>query len=668
MRNFSEILVTKFAHAQGFFAPSVDKSMLSRRIATAGPLRAAMPVARRALFNQRRCAQTASYEYPTLTEAEDPGMNGGYDNPPPVKRQFRDPHADWWDKQERRNYGEPVHEDNDILGMFSPEEYTHVKPGKGLFQLGCFVAAVFTLCGVVGVYYPDKPSAPREFEGGLEKELGGPNAVPARALDSDGYFPFTFDQSLDLPIQGSPFSLGKFPTTISKFHQLLRLPIQLHVPSYPLNIETHSHCNFAPTPRSSFFVSKEFSLYSGFSKMRYQNWDVLVFPDQCKIPLQEFKTACQVIQDPGSLQVNPLLLPTVTSFIPGLSAGAPFRISIHSWQNPEISRYIQNMRKPTDHVLYEARVFVDGRIAGSKWFNQNGPWPTILELSIDLDKHGEFEKLKFPTFHKELLSQSYWNAGDDLGRIKVLIAEGFSRDNLTYPFERVKNLVSFSFQHAPLDVLEASSIAWPNAAMWRQVSLVGPYFAQHFSPRHSAEDVEVHSHSPRHGNPPKPAPAISGFGSLFPQNGPVFPRQPTFDPFTDPTNSAFTGWRQVSSSADVSMPDYASNSRSNSSRQVTDPMSISAIETQDRRFENMQMAGAYESLCESLIPSVPVNTPQNIGTPVQTSATTATADANSITNIVAAVDAIVKVPGTAAEAMKSAANVEIVPIIGMLKL
>jgi NADH dehydrogenase (ubiquinone) 1 beta subcomplex subunit 8 len=94
-----------------------------------------------------------------------------------VKRQFRDPYADWWDKQERRNYGEPVHEDNDILGMFSPEEYTHTKPGKGLFQIGCFVAAVFTLCGVVSLTYPDTPAAPREFEDGLERELGGPHAV-----------------------------------------------------------------------------------------------------------------------------------------------------------------------------------------------------------------------------------------------------------------------------------------------------------------------------------------------------------------------------------------------------------------------------------------------------------------------------------------------------------
>ena len=68
----------------------------------------------------------------------------------------------------------------------------------------------------------------------------------------------------------------------------------------------------------------------------------------------------------------------------------------------------------------------------------------------DLDKHGDFEKLKFPSFHKELLSQNYWNAGDDLGRIKVVISEGFSRDGYTYPFERIKNIVSFSFQHAPL--------------------------------------------------------------------------------------------------------------------------------------------------------------------------------------------------------------------------
>lgn len=109
-------------------------------------------------------------------------QNGNYPNPPRVKRQFRDPHADWWDKQERRNFGEPVHEDNDILGVFSPEQYTHVTPKKAFLSIGTFVAAFLGLCGVVSLYYPDKPSAPRTFPGGLEKELGGPSAVSVSIL------------------------------------------------------------------------------------------------------------------------------------------------------------------------------------------------------------------------------------------------------------------------------------------------------------------------------------------------------------------------------------------------------------------------------------------------------------------------------------------------------
>jgi NADH dehydrogenase (ubiquinone) 1 beta subcomplex subunit 8 len=98
-------------------------------------------------------------------------------NPPPLKRQLRDPHGPWWDMQDRRNYGEPVHQDNDILGVFSLEEYTHSTAGKAALQLGAFVATVFALCAVTLQFYPDRPSAPREFEDGLERELGGPLAV-----------------------------------------------------------------------------------------------------------------------------------------------------------------------------------------------------------------------------------------------------------------------------------------------------------------------------------------------------------------------------------------------------------------------------------------------------------------------------------------------------------
>lgn len=104
-------------------------------------------------------------------------QNGGYVNPPAVKRQFRDPYGDWWDKQERRNYGEPLHEDNDVLAIFSPEEYTHFKANWGWVLFGSFWAVFGSFAAVTYYLRPDKPSAPRTFPNGLEKELGGPDAL-----------------------------------------------------------------------------------------------------------------------------------------------------------------------------------------------------------------------------------------------------------------------------------------------------------------------------------------------------------------------------------------------------------------------------------------------------------------------------------------------------------
>ena len=50
-----------------------------------------------------------------------------------------------------------------------------------------------------------------------------------------------------------------------------------------------------------------------------------------------------------------------------------------------------------------------------------------------------------------MLTQSWWNAGENLGRIRVIIAEGIlSRAGTSPPFTRIGNIVSFSFQHAPL--------------------------------------------------------------------------------------------------------------------------------------------------------------------------------------------------------------------------
>lgn len=61
--------------------------------------------------------------------------------------------------------------------MFSPYEYTWISPGKGALQFGAFVLTFLGVCYMVKLSYPDRPSYPRDFEGGLEKELGGKGAI-----------------------------------------------------------------------------------------------------------------------------------------------------------------------------------------------------------------------------------------------------------------------------------------------------------------------------------------------------------------------------------------------------------------------------------------------------------------------------------------------------------
>jgi len=66
-----------------------------------------------------------------------------------------------------------------------------------------------------------------------------------------------------------------------------------------------------------------------------------------------------------------------------------------------------------------------------------------------VDKEGNRDLLRWPKFHPEMLTQSYWNAAENMGRIKVAITEGYLNAPGALPFVKVKNLVSFSFQHAP---------------------------------------------------------------------------------------------------------------------------------------------------------------------------------------------------------------------------
>lgn len=68
------------------------------------------------------------------------------------------------------------------------------------------------------------------------------------------------------------------------------------------------------------------------------------------------------------------------------------------------------------------------------------------------DASGVVERLKFPPFHSELLEQDWWNAEENLGRIKVMISEGIDKGQIQGKprFRPLANLVCLSFQPAPI--------------------------------------------------------------------------------------------------------------------------------------------------------------------------------------------------------------------------
>ncbi|KAK3388458.1 hypothetical protein B0T20DRAFT_484028 [Sordaria brevicollis] len=357
--------------------------------------------------------------------------------------------------------------------------------------------------------------------------------------------------------------------------------------------------------------------------MRYDDWDVILFPTgrDGKIPIKEFKVQCHVVPDQELAHMHGHAgLPVMTCFIPSLPAGSPFQISMHAWKAPDISLFTKTYSRHTEFLKFEARVFIDGRLVASTAFDRKVNGPHLIAETFDYTKTGERERLKFPTFRRELLYESHWSPGDDLGRIKVLISEGFPRDSTSMPFERVKNVVAFSFQHAPLELLENNSIAWPNPSMWRTPT----YISNVPVPTYHPEDgISSHAHSPLRarkstespaGFPTpimthgvfQPQPPSTSYGGTQTLQMPYAPRNTNTgsssslsypDPFTEPsymdwassvdTNSWQSGMRRGTQqqSSDDTMPDYGDGHN----RNQTEAMHVSGHSMDDEQSTSMKV-------------------------------------------------------------------------------
>ncbi|KAL2832274.1 hypothetical protein BJY01DRAFT_260269 [Aspergillus pseudoustus] len=394
--------------------------------------------------------------------------------------------------------------------------------------------------------------------------------------------------------------------------------------------------------------------------MRYENWDVLLFPANSKVPVQEFKTQCFVTRDRDSPYLhNPAFagpaayyqphgnfgqLPVLTTFIPSLSSNTPFRVSIHTWEQPHSSRLMESLLQPDDTALFEVRIFVDGLCVAGSVIGQRTNWPHV----IDVDKSGNQDTLRFPLFHQEILEQRHWDAGDLHGRIRVVIAEGFARPHRNPPFERVKEIIAFAFQHAPLNVLEYSSIAWPNASMWSKEPRLFKYNTGS-GVSDLKETDDAHGHSPsRHearlpvatpgqvGNPSTlnlwrdrnyqgPVPQWQGSNYQDPRWAP--PETVFSDPFIDPYvldpaarhRGARPSWE------DISMPDYVSSSNT-SSRAISSMTGISYEHSKHSSLVAPADEESYSQLIRALSPPKPLscnsqaqsNTPAAATLPIKT--------------------------------------------------
>ncbi|KAI9677205.1 MAG: hypothetical protein M1829_002779 [Trizodia sp. TS-e1964] len=349
--------------------------------------------------------------------------------------------------------------------------------------------------------------------------------------------------------------------------------------------------------------------------MRYQNWDILLFPRGSKTPVQEFKTRCAVVQTSGlHTSGNPdqsaqVPLPTLTCFIPSLAAGFPFRISIHNWGETRSHLNDEALRRFDETVIHEARLYIDGQCVGSKLLYPKDCWPQIIEFSSGRSKE---DLLRFPFFNNDLLNQTWWNVLAEQGRIKVVIGAIVTivaYDEQSMPVQQVRNLVAFSFQHAPIEILEGAGVAWPNPGMWHRV--VTPLSLGQPAKQPILDDHEAHAHSPRrvYNNPETIQQPIRNF--RYANEGPPAFRGPIHNPFpssyvsanakgsVDPFVDSATIWQArehgVQHDSDLSMPDYVSSrsSRKASGSHMSGLSERSLVprpEASDRRFDELSRA------------------------------------------------------------------------------
>lgn len=126
------------------------------------------------LTTQTTITDQVTGEVITLSDPNHPEW-GAYQNPPVQLAQDKDPYGKYDIPQLRRNVNDPLHIDEDLYDIWSPDYYQPVSDGTALKHNAVFFSLFFGLAAAVAFFElaPEKPAMPRSFPyNGLAESLG----------------------------------------------------------------------------------------------------------------------------------------------------------------------------------------------------------------------------------------------------------------------------------------------------------------------------------------------------------------------------------------------------------------------------------------------------------------------------------------------------------------
>ncbi|GBE87986.1 Ndufb8, NADH dehydrogenase 19kDa subunit [Sparassis latifolia] len=113
-----------------------------------------------------------TYATPVAVKRDEDPQLAGYPQLPYISRQLLPPKG-WEDPQMRRNFGDTLHEEEEVLSMWGPD-VSPLPPKTALRQFTIATLGFVTFGVVVNYLVPARPAVPREYPySGLVKELGG---------------------------------------------------------------------------------------------------------------------------------------------------------------------------------------------------------------------------------------------------------------------------------------------------------------------------------------------------------------------------------------------------------------------------------------------------------------------------------------------------------------